>query len=437
MSKPHWYAPFKGKFDVLTADPDTGPLFCVSFNVAYAPFIRGAIFALLQRQMWEGTDAELDMMRIRVHQLLYIFGQQTDCPLPSDLTGEYDVMASLCESLRFQDGKLQALCCGEWTDVDGQLPGTGEIQPGGGTPVPGDGECVSYHVNLIATQQWSLPAPVNSGDVLTFSNPHGAAQDGSGSGVYYCPAGDIFFAGACTGVFGTNGADPAPLEAHMGTIVQINGVWYGTQTPITVPPGVVNKPAIFQVNDSSLADNSGGYNFDVEHCNNVTPSWCHTLDFKLSPHGFSIYVPAAETSGNSGHWVPGTGFVFGDSYQGAGPGEYFRRVAVIRSGITAFETVAEQAVLFDLTKGSFADPGEEAVELSMGVAGVYATPVTIANPAVSTGDGQEKTGLLSQPNTDSIFALIVAASSTPSNTLSGNAVLTGIRVCGKGPDPFA
>lgn len=437
MTKPHWFAPFKGKFDVLTADPDTGPLFCVSFNQAYAPFVRGAIFAMLQRQMWDGTDAELDLMRMRVHQLLYIFGQRTDCPLPADLTGEYEVMASLCESLRFVNGKLQALCCGEWTDVDGQLPGEGEVQPGEGTPVPGEGECVSYHVNLLANLQWQLPAPVNAGDVLTFSNPRGSAQDGSGSGIYYCPAGDIYFAGRCSGVFGTDGGDPASGEAHMGTVVQINGVWYGTQDPITVPPGVVNKPAVFQVNDGTLSDNSGGYNFDVEHCNNVQPSWCHTFDFALSPHGFSIFVPGAQVGGGSGHWVAGTGFVWDDSEEAGTPHGFFRRAAIVRSGITAFESVGPQEIIFDLTKGAFAASGDTAVYLSFGVSGTYTNVVVIANPAISDGNGQHESGLLSQANNDSIIAFVAAASSSAVNTNTGSAVLKGLTICGRGPDPFA
>ena len=304
MSKTHWYAPFKGHFQTLTADPDEGPFLCVKFNVQYAPFIRGAIFAMLQRQMWTGSDADLDIMRMRVQQLLYIFGQETDCPLPVDKTGEWEEMASLCESLRFQDGKLQALCCGEWVDVDGQLPGAGDgTPPGDGTPQPPAGGCTSYHMVLRADGQWNLPTVVNAGDVISFFNPKGTAQ-GTPGNLWYCPNGGVFFAGSCTGVFGNDGGDPIPTEAHMGLVAQIAGTWYGTQDPITVPSGVVNAPVVFQVNDGVLSDNSGGYSVDIEVCNNQGEMFSHAFNLRLSPGIWS--VNAGPT--NAGVWVPGAGF---------------------------------------------------------------------------------------------------------------------------------
>lgn len=310
MTAVHWYAPFKGVFTPVVKGPDEGPFLCVSFNVGYAPFIRGALAAMLQRQMWAGSEADVDDMIMKVHQLLYMFGQLTACPLPADLTGEYEEMASLCESIRLHNGKIQALCCGEWSDIDGQEGITigGPGQPGDGAPQPVPGECQSYHASFLANSQWLLPSVVNAGDVLTFSNPAGAATDGSGSNIWYCPNGSIFFAGACTGIYGTNGADPAPAEAHMGVIAQIAGVWYGTQDPIVVPGGVVNQPVYFQANDVTITDNSGGYTFDVEKCNNQGESFTHIFDVRLSPGPWSVEVDVTE----GGIWTPGTGFEASD-----------------------------------------------------------------------------------------------------------------------------
>lgn len=326
MSAFHWYAPFKGQFTPVPADPTEGPFLCVKFNRSYLPFILGTLAALLQESMWNATGSDLENMVGKIHNLLYIFGRLSTCPEPPvTVEGDLD-MSSLCELLRFSDGKLQALCCGEWVDITGQAGGIGgPDQPGGGTPQPEPGACISYHAVIAANMQWYLPTTVTAGDVLTFSNPHGAAQDGSGSGIYYCPAGDIFFAGSCTGVYGTDGADPVPTEAHMGTVAQIAGVWYGTQNPITIPGGVLNAPVIFQVNDSSLGDNSGGYTFDVEVCNNASPAWEREVDFTLSPGPFSPRGTPTFTA-NSGHWVAGTGWVFDDVADTLG--EYYRRVDI-------------------------------------------------------------------------------------------------------------
>lgn len=296
MTAPHWYAPFKGVFAPLDKGPDEGPFLCVSFNVDYAPFIRGALAAMLQRQMWAGDDSAVDDMIMNVQQLLYLFGQLTACPIDTGPEGGYEVLTSLCESLRYENGKLQALCCGEWVDIPGQPPGSGEQQPGDGTTPPAPGHCQIYHASMLANGQWLLPAVVNTGDTLTFSNPRGAATDGSGSNIWYCPNGSIFFASVCTGIFGTDGADPLPTSAHMGVVVQIGGVWYDTQNPITVGPGVVNQPVIMQANDVSLTDNSGGYTFDVELCNGGASSrWGHTFNFLHGEEGW--YVRPGEGDG--------------------------------------------------------------------------------------------------------------------------------------------
>lgn len=302
MSKPHWYAPFQGQFTALNAEPDEAPFLCVTFNEQYAPFIRGAIFALLQRQMWIGSPTQLDLMRMRVQQLLYIFGQQTDCPLPVDFAEEYEDMPALCESLRVQDGKIQALCCGEWTDLDGQEGlEIGAPNHEGEAPQPsGNGGQQCYHVNLNANMTYVLPTYVSTGDTLEFSNGKGAAQ-GQVNGEWHCPNGNFYVAGACIPVNDQDGADPLPSDYHMAVIFQLAGSFYPATGTFVVPAGISNQSVTFQVNDSVLSDNSGGYSFDCCVTNNqVTGTYEHRFDFALGPKGWLVQ------GSNGGGWSGGS-----------------------------------------------------------------------------------------------------------------------------------
>lgn len=310
MSKPHWYAPYKGKFDVVTAAPFEGPFVCVSFNREYSPFILGALKALLQRQMWIGSDAAIDLMTMNVHHLLYMFGAARECPEDRITTEGYEVMTSLCENLRYVNGRLQALCCGDWQDIDGQdgigvgVPG----QPGGGAPQPApDGGEVCYHGNLPGGQQWLLPTSVSTGDVLTFSNFDGAAWDGFTTiplpGKWTCPDGKWFVLGTCQD--GTEISDAGDLllsAPHMSIVVQIAGTWYSALSPILVPAGVSNAQVRVQLNDGTIGDNQGEYAFDVCVQNNQTAEFEHEFDFKTSPHGW------ARLTGGNGTWVAGSGW---------------------------------------------------------------------------------------------------------------------------------
>lgn len=302
MTATHWYAPFKAEYSPVVAAPDGEPLLCVSFHRGYLPFILGALASMLQPEMWRGTPAEKAVAVQKAHNLLYRFALAGECSTEVIRPEDYEVMASLCESLRWHNGKLQALCCGDWTDIPGQLPGGNGEQPGEGAPQPPIGGCQSYHIHVSATMQSFPPTTVNTGDTLTFSNPRGTASDGSSSGLLYCPSGNLFFLGSCVGFYGSLPGDPMPTAPHMAVIAQIGGVWYDTGGPITVGAGVVNLPVLFQVNDATLSDNAGGYDFDVEICNNATPDWTSVLDFRISTFGTTV------PSGEAGIWVPGQGW---------------------------------------------------------------------------------------------------------------------------------
>lgn len=192
---------------------------------------------------------------------------------------------ALCESVRWQNGVLQAWCCGEWQDVPGQpsqgIGGPG--QPGGGTPQPqpGGGQ-TCYHGQFPATGSWLVPTVVNAGDTVVLSNATGAGQDGI-LGPWKCPNGQTFFAGQCIGIAGPVGSDPLPTANHMELLFYIDGTYYSAMGgPVTVPGGVSNAEVLVVVNDSTTTDNSGSYSFDVCVTNNAVMSWSHEW---LGGHG--------------------------------------------------------------------------------------------------------------------------------------------------------
>lgn len=222
---------------------------------------------------------------------------------------EYEM--SICEQLRYENGKLQGLCCGEWTDIAGQegIVTGGPGQPGGGAPQPGPGDCQVYHAQFEADSTWLLPAVVNAGDILNFSNADGSGGDGAFLSGYYCPDGGTFFAGGCLPIYGTNGADPAPALRHMALVAKIGALYYNAYSgSITVPVGIANAPVVIQVNDSVMSDNSGSYSLDIELCNNQAADWSHVLNMALDQNGFVLTSQGSGAQPINGKWTAGIGF---------------------------------------------------------------------------------------------------------------------------------
>jgi hypothetical protein len=263
----------------------------VRFNRAWLPYILGSLKQLMLQTTWQTDDpATLNLQQELAGQILYEFSLASFDKFCDPCEGDFDV-TSLCENLRIHDGKIQAMCCGEWTDIPGQegINIGGPTQPGSGSPQPTPGGgCQDYHAVFAANSQWLIPTLVNSGDVLTFSNASGAGHDGSIS-PWNCPDGSTFLAGACVGVGGTSGGDPAPTINHMRLIVNINGTWYPADSgSITVPGGVSGAAAYVQVNDSVLSDNSGNYALDINVCNNTATRYSHLFNFALGPQGWAV-----------------------------------------------------------------------------------------------------------------------------------------------------
>jgi hypothetical protein len=154
-----------------------------------------------------------------------------------------------------------------------------------------------------------VPTIVNSGDVVELTDATGSGQDGTIS-PWKCPNGQTFFAGACDGIGGPSGSDPLPSVDHMKLIFNIDGTYYDAMSgPVTVPGGVANAQVTVQVNDSTLTDNSGSYNFNVCVTNNAQGSFVHNFDFLVSPGPWKIGGrPTGNPTGNT-NWIPGQGFV--------------------------------------------------------------------------------------------------------------------------------
>lgn len=275
-------------------------------NRAHIGAFYGAIFNLTSARFWQDDLDHKAIQVARVWREIFDNLMAGPCNLTTpDLIDEMELEMSICEQLRFHNGKLQGLCCGEWTDIPGQtglvLGGPG--QPGDGSPQPTPGGCITYHAQFPATGTYLVPTVVSAGDTIAFSGAKGAGQDGTVS-PWHCPNGQTFFAGSCVGLGGPTGTDPAPAIDHMALIANIGGVYYPAFSgSITVPGGVANAQVIIQVNDSTLTDNSGSYSLDIEVCRAAAAAtWSSFLDFTTSPYDW------VNAGANNGLWVPGLGW---------------------------------------------------------------------------------------------------------------------------------
>lgn len=277
---------------------------CVPNERFYIAAFQGLLIELTYSKNWQRDPFNTAAAVSRIWQAALASVLCDDCG-DTVLLEELEYQMSVCEQLRFFNGKLEGFCCGEWIEIAGQtgIPNGGGSQPGDGTEQPEAGECLSYHAQMPANNKWYLPTIVSTGDVITLSNVEGAGNDGT-LAPWHCPNGDTFFAGACIGgTGGPAGGDPLGSANHMEIVMNVAGTWYRPLPgPFTVPGGVTNAQVYFQVNDSAVSDNAGSYTFDVEVCNNETPEFVHVFDFLLTNGGF------VNGGAGTGVWVPGAGW---------------------------------------------------------------------------------------------------------------------------------
>lgn len=147
-----------------------------------------------------------------------------------------------------------------WADLSKCIQANPAQPSGGGQPAAGSSSC--HHAVLQGMNQWLLPFYVNGGDKIKVQNWTGAWNDGTG--FWYCPDGNRYEFGHCTGIHGTSGSDPLPTANHASIIADIGGTFFdATAGEFIVPSGVTDAYCAFYMNDPSLSDNSGQIEFDV------------------------------------------------------------------------------------------------------------------------------------------------------------------------------
>lgn len=294
---------------LVNTDPDGAPLVSVCFNREWLPYVVTCLYQLVLQATWDTTDPDaLNLVQARAMTLISNFIQGCNPPPPNSLPGaggDEDMMIrqnpdNPCE-LQFS---VNGTTWCTWADLTLCHPAV--TQPGAGAPQPpagGGQQC--YHAIMNASDKWLVPTTVSGGDQIVFSNVTGAGADGGIDGLWYCPNGQTYFAGACIGVPGDKAADVAPTIPHMRLIVQIGGVYYDAyNTSFTVPGGVLDAPVTVQINDSNITDNSGSYQFDVCVTNNQSQtSWEHTFDFATGAHGWTAYNGFATLQSDGWHGV--------------------------------------------------------------------------------------------------------------------------------------
>lgn len=339
-------------------DPDADPLGTIRVNCSWLPYIIGACMQLTLQATWKGTPDDIKLAQLRANNLLSLFFPINTCGCGKDCTEQdgIDCGGDCCMGccIRFENGVLQTLVCGVWTDVPGQSPAGSGGQPGNGAPQPqpGGGQA-TYMACFDADNTWVLPTLVNSGDVINVTSTSGAWNDPDHDfNMWRCPNGEQFILGAClsgTAVF--VGTDPLPTSNHMSLSAIINGTFYAILGgPFTVPPGITNAQVFFVANDSNRSNDQGNVCFTVQVQNNIASSWCVSDDFTLSQWAWAPVV--ANAGCLLGTWNNGTGWTEDDCTVGTTP---VRNAAIRNTEPITFLSQIEAT--FDITPGFYQSGG--------------------------------------------------------------------------------
>lgn len=356
-----------------------------------------------------------------INQQYNTFERCDECP-PSTIIDELEYEMSLCEQLRFQNGKLQGLCCGEWSDIDGQpaqgwMPGT----IGTGTTPPSAGGCEDYNASISGSGYWYAPFVVSTGDTILISSAVGATYNPANGG-WYCPDGSLFFAGGCLPSTLTAGGNPMPAILSGKLIAKIGATYYDVYNgTFTVPAGISTQPIQFQFNYASIATSSGDVSFAVHFCNNATATFTHTFDFTVTDAGWVAYVPIP-----GGVFTPGTGWVAASSVIGGSINNRWVNITKTFSSRTITSVVAT----FDYVRGTI-DASQTHPEQ---IANATQYWLNELNAACTTGTNQVKGGAASYVST-SLQVLLQCHYNTGA-VGSANAILKRLVVQGLGSDPF-
>lgn len=245
---------------------------CLEIDGKWIPYLLGCISQLAIERTWT-SDQERATGEAR--NLLSLFAGAKECPNNVNFGIELEDCMGCC--IRWNDdGILQVLSCGEWTDVPGpgsKVPITGIGGPTPTTP-PEPGDCEQFIGKVLFFGRWLLPVPVSTGDVVHVTNALGATQDYIVDyPAYRCGDGTEFiFNGCLSGSEIFNGSDPAPA-IHHGNLIAFDGTNYydcgqaanSMDVEINILPGITDQPLQFLIN-SPGPGGTGDITFDVRYC---------------------------------------------------------------------------------------------------------------------------------------------------------------------------
>jgi hypothetical protein len=307
---------FQSPVPIPGTDPLTGKCVQVSINEKWLPYVIGALKQLTLQTTWQySTLDELNTVQSQAVAILSAFMNAIpgDCDNRPCGPGEptFDIGDDVTQ-LRQQGCLLQAQCAdGSWDTI---YDPTNCITGGVSQPVPVGpldfGECKTYDAVLQGNGKYLLPVPVSTGYTIRVIGAAGGWTDGNTS--WFCPGGQAYALGTCSGFGTTDPADPLPSANHMDligalglspTYVDMFNLTY------TVPSGITNQQFAFQANDSTLNDNAGSITFQVVVCNaNIAPALYHDYDFTVAAYGWGADQTFV-TQSPIPSWSAGNGFL--------------------------------------------------------------------------------------------------------------------------------
>jgi len=286
---------------------------CFSFDAKWRPYILGLLQALTLEIAWKANQQQASG---EASLLLEEFLSAGICDVPLLGTDCGDCDMGCC--IRVEDGKIQTLNCGVWTDVPGgdiKAIVNGTSQPAAGTPQPTPGECMDFAGSVQYGGRWLLPVPVSTGDVITVTRVEGATSDYTFTQLLWrCGDGNVFLGGVCVdGSAITDSLAPMP-SAPQQALIGFDGTNYYdfsaaagfVPVVVTIPPGISNANFTFLVNDE-VTFGSGNLSFGGNICkaSDTVTRFTHTFDLRTSLDGMSITLVGAAAP--LSHWVAGAG----------------------------------------------------------------------------------------------------------------------------------
>lgn len=399
-------------------------------NETHISNLFGAIQTLTQGFSWEDDDAHSAKELAQVWRDVFSKIRFVDCECPPQMptVAEMGIDMSVCEQLRFQNGKLQGLCCGVWEDIPGQsnAPGDGP-QPGGGTPQPPAGGCIDYKFGILAGLSYMVPTPVNTGDVLTLSGLNGATTDVAPVGLWLCPNGTTFFAGLCTGPEKFDSTALAPAIPIGVPLYQVATNYYDTRMPWTVPGGVVNGVVAIVMNYPAGGTYGGSITGNLNVCNNQAARWSKTWDFALETGPWAPESDSLITDGAV--WSPGVGWTYQDQIL---PGGSYERITAIQLDpiVFAMDTLDFEFDRVLGTRDSTATSGQNLV-LNTSVVD------SVTWGALTFGSNLHYGWPTPTAITSRIAVVLGCANNNTGPTFDGSCTIRSATITGHGANPFA